>query len=331
MNKILLVLTGGTIGSTAKNGIIRANDTNCRVLALYREAYGNDTDFEVVSPLNILSENLDKSHWETLVRFITQQKLEEYCGIIVTHGSDTLSYTSAFLGAALQHLPVPVILTAADYVPDDPRSNALQNLRACVTLLQNVRQGVFTVWKNSGDTACSVFIAERIQEADRFFDRFSSPDGEPYGYIENDSLRLCSSAAVCRSVQQKSPLYNGRLSLDKNVLMIRPYPSLNYKSIAVDENTGAVLHLTYHSATAKTDGDNSALTLLRHCREAGIPMYLAAFKPQCRSVYETSDVLIKNGAIPLCNITDEAAYARVLIACNTGNQLAINSFILTLS
>ena len=76
---------------------------------------------------------------------------DKYDGLIITHGSDTLSYSSAFLGLCLCGLDIPVALTAADLVPDDPRSNAVENLRACVEVIEKFRRGVFTVYKNPRD------------------------------------------------------------------------------------------------------------------------------------------------------------------------------------
>ena len=60
MKRILTVLTGGTIGSENRNGIIiPQNGRDIRCLELYRKKYGADTDFHCIQPVNILSENLN--------------------------------------------------------------------------------------------------------------------------------------------------------------------------------------------------------------------------------------------------------------------------------
>ena len=116
MKNILLVLTGGTIGSVNNNGIIGTQKTGCRILEM-TEKYLSDFHFDVKQPLNILSENIDVRHWEKLLNFIYSQDISEYDGIIITHGSDTLSYSSAMLGIMLNGLKIPVAITAADKVP----------------------------------------------------------------------------------------------------------------------------------------------------------------------------------------------------------------------
>ncbi len=94
---------------------------------------------------------------------------------------------------------------------------------------------------------------------------------------------------------------------------------MDYGSIILGKNIGAVLHITYHSSTLKTHGTNSALLLLEKCKKLGIDFYCASFKDKTSALYETEDALIKNGAIRLFNISDEAAYAKLLLCYNLKN------------
>lgn len=324
MTKILLILTGGTIGSSESNGIIKTEQNKkCRLVELYMQKYSHDCIFDIKQPLNILSENLDISHWELLVNYILDIDTSEYDGIIITHGSDTLSYSSAMLSMCLRHFDIPVIITASNYPPDDSRSNAVINLRSAVIMIKSVEHGIFTVFKNDNDTDCSVYLPTRIREADRFFDRFFSFDGICYGTVSEKGFHINSnSPALDEIYRKKQPVIKNRLSLKNNVVMIRPYPSFDYSSVHLYENTKAVLHITYHSATAKTDGENSALSLLKKCNDKNIDFYLASFKNKNPSMYETDHILIQNGAKMLFNISDEAAYSKLLLCYNSdiGNK-----------
>ncbi len=65
--KILVILTGGTIGSLISDNVINVKEgASLKLIEMYQEREGNDIEFEVIQPLNILSENLDPSHWESL-------------------------------------------------------------------------------------------------------------------------------------------------------------------------------------------------------------------------------------------------------------------------
>ena len=321
MKKILVILTGGTIGSHENNGVISADNNKVRALELYKKKYSGENlvyDFECVSVLNILSENLNKHHWETIVNYLLSCDLRKYCGVIITHGSDTLSYSSAMLSMCLCALPVPIIITAADRVPDDPESNALCNLRACVVMIDSVKRGVFTVYRNYGDDFCSVFLPARLQEADRVFGRFTSFDGVSFGIAKDDRFIQNNTDVSINDIYNKNTdILKGKKAVFKNdVLVVRPYPSMDYSCIVPSETTKAVLHITYHSSTASTSENNSALSFLEYCNNSGIPMYLASFPEGADKMYETSDMLIKNGALPLESICDEAAYSKLLLYCN---------------
>lgn len=322
MTKILLLLTGGTIGSSENNGIIKTEqDKLNRLVELYRRQYGNDCIFDVKQPLNILSENLEIHHWEILINYILNTDISDYNGIIITHGSDTLSYSSAILSMCLCHLDIPVIITASNYPPNDKRSNAIINLRSAVIMIKEVKKGIFTVFKNDNDKDCSVYLPTRINEADRFFDRFSSPDGICCGTVSESGFQINSNSPKLDEIYQKrQPVIKNRLSLKNNIIMIRPYPSFDYNSVKFTANTKAVLHITYHSSTTKTNGENSSLSLLRRCNENGIDFYCASFKDRTSAMYETGHILLQNGAKRLFNISDESAYAKLLLCYNLDTE-----------
>ncbi len=325
MSKILVVLTGGTIGSSLQHGIIKTDSHGCRCLEKYREIYGEDVTFVTVPLLNLLSENLQPTHWQIMTDFLLKKDLSDFDGVIITHGSDTLSYTSAFLGMVLCHLDKPIVITAADRIPDDPESNAVCNLRAAVVVIRHFKKGVFAVYKNPHDPDCSVFLATRIREADRLLDRFTSADGQCFGTVTNDSLQLTGSPVSPEELQtHRSPLPSGfSRPLQNCVMMVRPYPGMDYRMIQPGPSVRAVLHITYHSASACTEDNNSALTLLRQCRKNKIDFYLASFKKNPGSLYETSHLLLQEGAIPLISLTDEAAYAKLLLCYHLPDEQRI--------
>src|SRR5690606_31615898 len=96
MKKIMVVFTGGTIGSTKQSDAIDVSSSGSyMILEQYKELYGAQADaveFHTVQPMNILSENLRADQWIELVQSIRNLMLGQYSGIIVTHGSDTFAY-----------------------------------------------------------------------------------------------------------------------------------------------------------------------------------------------------------------------------------------------
>ena len=317
MKKILVLMTGGTRGCYSDNGIISLKKNNCRAVELFQEKFPDSADFEIIQPLNILSENLEKSHWETLINFLCETDISAYDGIIITHGSDTLSYTSAMLSICLRHFNIPVVITASNYIPDDIKSNAVENIRSAVTVINEFTHGIFTVYKNFGDDFTTVYLSSDITEADRFLGKFSSFCGQPFGKVSDDTFTKISSAAL---PEIAPPVFENKLSLKNDILMIRPYPSMLYSAIHIPESVKAVLHITYHSCTAKTNGNENALNFLELCKKQNIPFYITSVKDS--SIYETSNTLLQNGALPIYNMSDEMSFSSLLIKYNVGQGIS---------
>ena len=114
--KILVLFTGGTIGSTVDGATVHTDPAAAsRLLSLYRARFGEDVLFEVRRPCNLLSENATPGLWSLLERSVREEELAVYDGVIITHGSDTLPYTCAALAFLLRDVPIPLVLVASNY------------------------------------------------------------------------------------------------------------------------------------------------------------------------------------------------------------------------
>ena len=68
MKKILIILTGGTIGSEVRNNII--NVTHNNYLTKILNSNFKKIKFKIVKPINILSENALPSDWNKIINSI---------------------------------------------------------------------------------------------------------------------------------------------------------------------------------------------------------------------------------------------------------------------
>ena len=76
--KILVVLTGGTIGSTCSDGVRGIiGDSPYILIREFRKKYHDysDCEFEVINPYSILSENLTCEVWSLLYGALHQGSL----------------------------------------------------------------------------------------------------------------------------------------------------------------------------------------------------------------------------------------------------------------
>lgn len=318
MDKILLILTGGTIGSFSENGVINVSSKSAyKIVNMYYEKFGKDIEFETVQPVNILSENMTYDVWLKLCECIDSIDESKYSGIVICHGSDTLSYTSAFIGLLYNRLKIPVVLIAANYELENEKSNGIINLRSAVLFIKLGIRGVFAAYSNDkGEN--DIYLATRIVESDPYTDQFKSFDGKPWGKMSGEKLFLNDKSGMNVFNDYKAVINKKLVSLNKKVMLIRPYPGMSYDNINL-EGVSAVVHYMYHSATACTAGnETSVLKFAERCAENKIKIYSASYKNEnLKEIYKSSSEMIDKGIIPMFNISPEAAYAKVLISENT--------------
>ena len=88
--------------------------------------------FEQVEVSRMLSEEVTPEDWAHLIGLVSEHLASsDTSGIVIAHGTDTLSYTSSLLYWLFADTRVPVILTAAD-VPPGTSGDALGNLKSAV-------------------------------------------------------------------------------------------------------------------------------------------------------------------------------------------------------
>ena len=132
---ILVLHTGGTIASRVsyeEGGVKPAFDPED--LAEMYPGLADQVNIHSKVVAQMLSENMEPGHWKEVAEAVHENK-EAYDGIIIGHGTDTLSYTGAALSLMLKGLETGVLLVGAQRSSDRPSSDARQNLLAAARFL----------------------------------------------------------------------------------------------------------------------------------------------------------------------------------------------------
>lgn len=130
---LLIIYTGGTLGMRAgDHGLTPSGNIESRLTQAFHQLPLSQQqalpDFEVLSyPQLIDSSSATPANWAQLASDIAE-RLMDYQGFVVIHGTDTLSWTAASLAYQLQGLDRPVIITGAMHPLEAPGSDALDNL-----------------------------------------------------------------------------------------------------------------------------------------------------------------------------------------------------------
>lgn len=309
---ILVITTGGTIGSTFDGASIDVSEgQSSAVVAMYTASH-SDVTFTVQSPVTLLSESITAADFNTLARVILTAEPERYDGVIFTCGSDNLGYLAAFIGLLTGGWERPAAIVASDHVLSDPMANGYPNFCCAVELIRRGEAGAYVPYRNS-DGAMLIHSATEIRQADL------SPDFFSYGgaYAVFDKEIILNK----KYNRQTIPAVFDRDHLPEikdSVLMIHPYPLLDYTTLDL-RGKRAVLHTLYHSSTLDSD---RAIPFME--RLGKVPMFLASFVVGMDR-YRTAVDAIRAGAIPLTDISPECAYVKLLLAC-AQDKMSVRGF-----
>ena len=330
MKKILVIFTGGTIGSQTSNKVIEVNESFSYYLIneYSKSEHNRDVTFETIQLLNTLSENLIPTDWMLIIKTISELDFEKYEGIILTHGSDTLPFTSVALSYTLNWIPIPLVLTASNLSLNNPKSNGLRNFSNSVDfILDNNTPGIFVLYENSGGEAI-VHLGSRLNSAVYLVDKFYSIKGVNYGKMIESKFHknqnpLNPSADRLILSREKINLEDIRFST--SFTFIKPFPGLNYEYYKFStQKPKAILHSLYHSGTACTNESErhhySLLEFIKYCKSNDIDVYILPLQDVTSDLYSSTVKIIAEGAIPLENISQEAAIVKLMLAYGMFNS-----------
>lgn len=345
---ILVIFTGGTIGSRIVDGFIAPEENQRYVLlekyrenapyhilynGVYAEAKGSGSSdtlyIDTDEPYQILSENLSGDYLNRLIACVGKALGSSYDGIIITHGTDTLQYTAAALGYVFADASIPIVMVSSNYILDDSRANGLDNFYYAVEfikycMLEKAGSGVFVSYRN-GEDRQFIHRATRLLPHAPYEDSVYSIDNRYYGEFIADRFVFNADGAINLRAKKVLPaplpdLTGITLSSLAPVLYIPALPGYEYPDIK--PNTRAVLLGSYHSGTVCTETQNLE-DFIGHARsiKKTLPVFLTGAigrTPEAteNSVYESTKVYDGLGIQVLPKASPIAMYMKLwLLLC----------------
>ena len=268
VSRILVVFTGGTIGSSVSDGWISPDgDTKHLIIEKYRNITGDkETIFIPIIPYTTLSEYLSEREINLLSDCLFENIDKGYDGIIVTHGTDTIQYTAAALSYMLSGADIPIVLVSAAYPLEDERSNGVSNFTGAVEFIKKkVGKGVFVSYKNEGCEKTDIHIGTRLMAHQEGDADLYSLDKVPYAYLDENGITINKEIKASKGA--------GKIELSHcpEILMIESKVGERYDYNL--DNIKAIILVPYHSATLNTKDENFVNLCLK-AREKGIPVFL---------------------------------------------------------
>ncbi|MBI2044220.1 Glu-tRNA(Gln) amidotransferase subunit GatD [Candidatus Pacearchaeota archaeon] len=222
---IAMIITGGTIAAklNPRKGGVDWLDTPESLFKYYPQMFEKVNVVKVEVPFMKASEDMDYKDWQKIAK-ATEKFLNDgnIKGIIITHGTDFLHYTSAALSFFLKNVNKPVVLTYSQRSIDRASSDANLNLQcAALAAISDIAEVMLVGHASSNDDFCYAMPGTKVRKLHSSRrDAFKVINGKPFAKIYHDRIEVISDYRR-RDSKLKAKV---DLKFEEKVALVKIYP-----------------------------------------------------------------------------------------------------------
>ena len=304
---ISILGTGGTIASFVdyKTGAVSPAIT-AEQLVNSVKALDEVANVSAEPLFSLASEDMKPEHWEGMANKVKEMHDKNNHGIVIGHGTDTMSYSAAALSFQLPEISNPVVFTGAQRSPDRPSSDAHLNLvGAAKVAMSDLGEISIAMHETTNDENVAIWRGNRARKAHSSKrDAFRTPNEGPLGIVK-DKIEWKDKY---RSTVENTAIQAG---FDENIGMVWSHPGLkieDWENI-VSRKNGVVI------AGTGLGHINSDLLGAIEKTTKDIPV---AMSSQCLSgstnlnVYRNGRKLLERGVIETYDMLPETALVKMM-------------------
>ena len=334
---ISILGTGGTIASRIdyRTGGVYASFSP-KDIAMQIPELKEIANIKVEQIMNIMSEDMNPEKWVEIAKAVAKEINSGSKGIVVTHGTDTLHYTSAALSFMLKDLPCPVAIVGSQRSSDRGSSDAVMNVACAANFVANsdVAEVCVVMHGSISDDYCFAVRGTRARKMHTSRrDAFKSINELPIAKINWKSRKIEILNENYRKRSEKKVKVDDKI--EKKVALIKCYPGLDpsiFDFYMEKGYKGFVIEATGLGHTP-TLGENSLLPKVEKAVSLGIPVIITS---QClygrthATIYHNLRELLKRGAIFASDMLPEVAYVKLIFVLgHTKNLEKVKEMMLT--
>ena len=229
---ILLLTTGGTIASVEGGQGLEPHRSGVmdRQIQQLRTYY----DISVRDVMCLDSSNILPEQWQQIARVVFECR-NQYDGIVISHGTDTMAYTASAVTFMLPGINLPVVFTGSQLPLLDVLSDGPDNLRTAFAMAASGHPGVFLAFDRKVMRGCR---AVKVRASG--FSAFESVNASYAALVSNRGLVVDEQIV---SMPQKTPQLLDAISSQVFLLKLTPglspdifdmLASLGYRGIVVE-------------------------------------------------------------------------------------------------
>ncbi|QQG38949.1 MAG: Glu-tRNA(Gln) amidotransferase subunit GatD [Candidatus Woesearchaeota archaeon] len=236
LKTVAILHTGGTLASEVdyKTGAVTPRFSPNEIIKMFPEIE-NIVNVKSKFVSNIWSEDMNFKHYNLLAKEIEKEAKAGVDGIIISHGTDTLHYTSAALAFILENLNIPVILVGAQRSSDRGSTDAAMNLICAAKFIAQTEfsEVAICMHENMKDETCLILHAckSRKMHSSRR-DAFKSINRKPWARVyfkENKIDVLDNSFRKRESRKLKLDLFKENLKIG----FLKAHPNMTAEEIKI--------------------------------------------------------------------------------------------------
>ncbi|BEP28903.1 asparaginase [Helicovermis profundi] len=313
MKNILIIATGGTIASTDE-GQGLAPHLNVDDLLSFIPSIKDKFNIASESIMNVDSTNMSPEDWQKIAIKV-KEEYSNYDGFVITHGTDTMAYTSSALSFMISNLNKPVILTGSQYSITENCTDAQQNLSDAIIFAGQDIKGVFIVFDGK------LIVGTRAMKIKtKSYDAFESVNFPYVAEIKHSRITYNKyiETKFLKNENENELSINTKISNKIQVIKLFPgmnvdifdYLAKNYKGIIIESfGIGGIPFGVYNISEKIKELalQNVAVAVTTQCLEEGVEFGL----------YEVGKKIPKDNVIYANDMNTEALVAKMI--CALGN------------
>lgn len=314
---IAMIITGGTISSSldSKTGGVKWLTSPEKLLQFYPAMFKHVNLYKLEVPFMKASESMDYRDWqkiaEVAVKLLNDDNVK---GLIITHGTDFLHYTSSALSFFLKDLNKPVVLTYSQRSSDRASSDASLNLEcAALAAVSDIAEVMLVGHASTNDDFCYAMPGAKVRKFHSSRrDAFKVVNGKPFAKIFSNKIEIISDFNSRNKGKVK--LNN---SFEDRVAIIRFYPGqdpdiLDY--YMKNKYKGLVIEVSGLGHLPVGESRKSWINKLNEAQKKGMIICATAQTIYGRLnplVYSNGRDLLKTGIIFLEDMLAETAFVKL--------------------
>jgi len=266
--------------------------------------------------MNVMSEDMNPGFWVKMAEEAAEALNAGSDGVVITHGTDTMHYSTAALSFILSNLSKPVVFTGSQRSSDRGSSDTFLNIICSTALAASGFPGVYLVMHGSmSDKYCLAHKGTKVRKMHTSRrDAFRSINASPEARISADgSIGWLSKPPEKRNSRVQ---VDGRMEHKVALIKIHPGMSPKILDFYVDEGfKGVVFEGTALGHVPTTIKETSLIPSIERARDAGVAM---AMTTQCLFgrvhpyVYSNLREVSSRGVIYCEDMLPETAYVKLM-------------------